>query len=854
MSEVEKKSSTVRALLLEAARILPTPEARLEAEILLVFVLDVSRTWLFAHADDDIDAGHAERYRGLLAARAAGQPIAYLTGNREFWSLPLQVTPDTLIPRADTELLVEQALLHIPQSNIVDILDLGTGSGAIALALAHERPQARVVATDLSRAALAVACGNAQQLGIGNIRFCEGSWFGAIKPQCFDVIVSNPPYIRANDHHLGEGDLRFEPLGALASGVDGLDAIREIICGAHVYVKPDSWLLFEHGLDQAADIRTLLLKSGFVDVYTSCDLEQRDRVTGGRWVKAAARNQGIELVPSMIMEKIRAQSMHLGIAVLALLFVFFTFTPSYITGTGPAWLHLSGDVAQGQIGWWYFAHDAWHFPLFDVRNYNLPEGSNLLLSDSLPLFALPAKLLYQATGWLPIYIGLWGALCFLLQVVFASRLLRTLEVMTPLAHFSGVVLLCYTPVLFIRIGQNTLLAQFILLAAIEIYVRTKRDGLTLRGWIIFGAWPLLALLVHPYLALMAGLMFGISLIDQCRMRRLSTMQATQYFATLLIAGLSLSYCGGFFFAGKNYGDYGLYSLNLLAPFVPFAETTLGGWLGTRSPTIPDIHQWDGGCYLGAGILLLLLLALSAWRSAISSLHRHATLAIMFALLLLFAISNRIGFGEHELLHIPLPESLIAVLSTFRGSGRFAWLPLYACAAFLIVLILRRFGSSAGSLILCIAALLQLADVAPMQASRRAGTAVANTPNIHVDAWQGLIAAHRDIFQYPSFECGALYGRGIPGTHFSELEIEWIAAQLNRPTNSAYLARPHKGCAQEKIEAISNHAVPGRLYLYRSAEDIGTYLAANGVKMDRCGLLDDVVVCSADQDLSRLRPY
>jgi len=141
----------------------------------------------------------------------------------------------------------------------------------------------------------------------------------------------------------------------------------------------------------------------------------------------------------------------------------------------------------------------------------------------------------------------------------------------------------------------------------------------------------------------------------------------------------------------------------------------------------------------------------------------------------------------------------------------------------------------------------------MQASRRDGTALANTPNIHVDTWQRLIAAHQDIFQYPSFECGALYGRGIPGTHFSELEIEWIAAQLNRPTNSAYLARPHKDCVQEQIEASGNKAVPGRLYLYRSSEDVGTYLAANGVKMDRCGLLDDVVVCSADQDLSTLQP-
>lgn len=260
---------------------LPAAEGRLEAEILLAHVLDSSRTWLYAHADDDIDPTYIESYRKLLTARAAGQPIAYLTGVCEFWSLPLQVTPDTLIPRAETELLVEHALLHIPQRNIVDILDLGTGSGAIAIAIAHERPSARIVASDISVAALALASANAQRLQLGNIAFLESSWFSALAQQRFNLIVSNPPYIAEHDKHLGQGDLRFEPIAALTSGSDGLDAIREILSRVPEHLKASGWLLLEHGLDQAAAVRLLMSKSGFVDIRTWRDLEQRERVSGG---------------------------------------------------------------------------------------------------------------------------------------------------------------------------------------------------------------------------------------------------------------------------------------------------------------------------------------------------------------------------------------------------------------------------------------------------------------------------------------------------------------------------------------------------------------------------------------------
>ncbi|WP_440223385.1 peptide chain release factor N(5)-glutamine methyltransferase [Dokdonella sp. MW10] len=257
-------------------------EARHEAELLLAHALERSRAWLFAHADAVPDDAQRQRFQTLVAARRNGTPIAYLVGQRGFWTFDLVVTPDVLIPRADTERLVELALERIPPDAVCDVADLGTGSGAIALALASERPQARVLATDASEAALAVARGNAQRLGIGNVTFSQGDWCVPLGTRRFDVIASNPPYIEAGDVHLGEGDLRFEPAAALASGEDGLDAIRTIAAQAPRHLVPGGWLLVEHGWNQGEAVRAILSANGFADVTTAQDLESRDRVTLGR--------------------------------------------------------------------------------------------------------------------------------------------------------------------------------------------------------------------------------------------------------------------------------------------------------------------------------------------------------------------------------------------------------------------------------------------------------------------------------------------------------------------------------------------------------------------------------------------
>ena len=265
-----------------AATRLAGPEARHEAEQLLLHVIGRDRAWLFAHGDAPLSGADASAFEALLARRIAGEPVAYLVGHRGFWTLELQVSPATLIPRPETERLVELALERSPADLPVRIADLGTGTGAIALALASERPQAQIVATDFSDEALAVARANAASNAIANVEFRCGSWWTPMAGERFHLIASNPPYIADGDAHLAQGDLRFEPPTALSSGVDGLDAIRTIVAGAPAHLLPGGWLLLEHGWDQGNAIRALLTAAGFVDVATETDLEQRDRVTLGR--------------------------------------------------------------------------------------------------------------------------------------------------------------------------------------------------------------------------------------------------------------------------------------------------------------------------------------------------------------------------------------------------------------------------------------------------------------------------------------------------------------------------------------------------------------------------------------------
>jgi release factor glutamine methyltransferase len=254
-----------------------------DAVVLLQHALERPAAWLYAHGESLVGAAAAASFDALVARRAAGEPVAYLLGRRAFWTLDLAVTPDTLVPRPETELLVEQALARLDPATSQRVADLGTGSGAIALAIASERPGARVLGTDISEGALAVARRNAAACGLGErVRFRSGDWLAPLAGERFDLVVSNPPYIAEGDPHLDQGDLRHEPPSALASGPDGLDAIRAIVAGSPAHLVAGGWLLLEHGFDQGPAVRELLRSTGFVEVATVQDLEGRDRVSLGR--------------------------------------------------------------------------------------------------------------------------------------------------------------------------------------------------------------------------------------------------------------------------------------------------------------------------------------------------------------------------------------------------------------------------------------------------------------------------------------------------------------------------------------------------------------------------------------------
>lgn len=259
-----------------------SPSARLDAEALLCHVLGVDRTWLYTWGDREAAPFERARFEALVAARAQGRPVAYLTGEREFWGLRLATAPSTLIPRPDTETLVEAALARAPEAATGRLLDLGTGTGAIALAFASERPGWEVLGVDIRPEAVALARHNAERLGLANARFRESDWFAGLSGERFTLIVSNPPYIAEDDPHLTRGDVRFEPRSALVAGDAGLADLHHLVVAARAHLESGGWLLLEHGWRQAEAVRGALNEAGYGEVASLRDLGGNERVSLGR--------------------------------------------------------------------------------------------------------------------------------------------------------------------------------------------------------------------------------------------------------------------------------------------------------------------------------------------------------------------------------------------------------------------------------------------------------------------------------------------------------------------------------------------------------------------------------------------
>jgi release factor glutamine methyltransferase len=277
------KATTISQALKDAVkRFAASPTPDLDAEILLEHVLNQTKAYLYAHPDKVLTSAQHQQFVELVEQRAQGIPIAYLTGHQGFWDLDLLVSEDVLIPRAETELLIEIALQLFPAEKSCVVADLGTGSGAIALAIAHERPNWQVIAMDNSTAAIAVVKQNVDRLVITNVDFVLGDFCESLPDYSFDLIISNPPYIAENDPHLKQGDVRFEPKSALVAGEDGLEIIRKIAAIAVPYLKPNGYLLLEHGFDQAPQVRDILLQAGYVEPVTNQDLAGHPRAIYGK--------------------------------------------------------------------------------------------------------------------------------------------------------------------------------------------------------------------------------------------------------------------------------------------------------------------------------------------------------------------------------------------------------------------------------------------------------------------------------------------------------------------------------------------------------------------------------------------
>ena len=274
--------TSIRKLVEDATETLGSDTGRLDAEVLLASILEKNRSHLHAWPEKILPQESCDKFHQLVKRRACGEPVAYLTGQREFWSLALAVSTDTLIPRPETETLVTLALEKIPADRCLHIADLGTGSGAVALAIATERPDCRIVATDMSAKALVCAAGNASRLGIENIRFMQGSWCAPLPREPFDVVLSNPPYIEEQDKHLQQGDVRFEPRSALAAGADGMDDLKRIIACAHPCLREGGWLMLEHGYNQADRVKKQLSTQGYREISSHRDETGLDRVCMGR--------------------------------------------------------------------------------------------------------------------------------------------------------------------------------------------------------------------------------------------------------------------------------------------------------------------------------------------------------------------------------------------------------------------------------------------------------------------------------------------------------------------------------------------------------------------------------------------
>lgn len=504
---------------------------------------------------------------------------------------------------------------------------------------------------------------------------------------------------------------------------------------------------------------------------------------------------------------------------IGVMYALTIFAPAFVLGRNICWTHPAGDIITNLIGARYFAYDSWRWPLFYVPGLAFPEGANIVYTDSIPLLALAAKILYKITGEWFNYFGLWIFGCFPLLALFVAFATREAGEKNPAAIFGAVMLALDSPALLLRLGHAALLAHFLIAWSLFLYLKFGRTSSIRSSTIQFAVVASLAVVVQAYFLLMVMSFFVAALMKAAADRRMTWRHALFSSAVVFGSIFFTSFVSGIVGPGKvvvSAGGFGHFSMNVLSPFLPSREhlpefiARYVTWHGYSVDATGG--QYEGYNYLGAGMLLLIVVHSVFSRNLVKqAIKRNMFLFLMLSGLFLLALSSRIYFGNWLILDLKVLDNLIKPLTGhFRTSGRFFWPIYYVLAVFLVLTTFKRFSQNAAWIIIAAAVVVQMADTQPIRYKLMQATKGAYNQAVQVlpkHEWAELLKVHQFIEQYPSYQCGGWADNN------SNLEVLLLAAELNKPINSAYLARHFRNCENEFIESMNSEIQNEGLYFY-----------------------------------------
>ncbi len=530
---------------------------------------------------------------------------------------------------------------------------------------------------------------------------------------------------------------------------------------------------------------------------------------GVSWVRRDSRSVGV-ILPAVLV---------------GLIYTLRIFDVAFISGIGPCWEHLQlwdMDRAQALIGWRYFAHDSWRFPLFWVPTLNYPEGANIIFTDSIPLVALLFKIAFKLTGVEVNYLGAWMVLCYVLQGVAAALLLAALGVRNRIANLCGVLIALSAPLFLSRFGHEELCAHFLILFSLACYFRLVEGTRQSWRWVALVAVPVAALLIEAYLAVMLAAITMAAVLEALRRRVVSPVVAVVVLTSMV--GIAAGVMGVSGMIGRRApspigGGFGHFSMNVLAPFFGRADSYTQRLLG---PVIIDATggQYEGFNYLGAGILMLAAVwFVSGPRRLFHAIRTHPVLAATLVLLSLYALSNRVFVGATEVFQCPLPAFAMRLADTYRSSGRFFWPVYYVITIGLLASVWRRFPGPLGLAILAVVAVVQYAETRTMRLAVSNNASRINPSHFVDTAVMALVDRADRLFVYPSFECT----QGDPewprpgSWRGTIMELLLYTSGRALPTNSMYVNRRRKDCQRERQTFPNTTLDSDTLYVVRRAD-------------------------------------